>query len=98
MYFLRMIAWAFLFLALAGWGAECVYSLEVGAYQVLTPAILWQAISPQTVVADANTSSLLDGLNMVFMARPIWMMPAIVSTILFVGVRRRRKKWMFRNN
>ena len=100
MYFVRMIAWAFLFLALVGLGAEVLYSLEAGAYTILTPTTIWQAVSPQSKAAFSvnELSTLRDILNVLFLDRPIWMMPTIVSTILFLGVRRRRKKWMFRDN
>ncbi|TDI60522.1 MAG: hypothetical protein E2O92_05245 [Alphaproteobacteria bacterium] len=100
MYFLRMIAWAFLFLALAGWGAECLYSMEVGAYRLLTPAIIWQSMSPQTLAAFTDNGSIIlqDFTNAIFLLRPVWLMPAVVSVLLFLGVRRRRKKWMFRDN
>ena len=100
MYFVRMIAWAFLFLALVGLGAESLYSLELGRYTILTPATVWQAVSPQSKAAFSvnELSTLREILNVLFLDRPIWMMPAIVSTILFLGVRRRRKKWMFRDN
>ena len=95
-----MIAWAFLFLALVGLGAEVLYSLEIGRYTTLTSAKIWQDVSPQSWASFSGneSSTLRDILDTLFLVRPVWMMPAIVSTILFFGVRRRRKRWMFRDN
>ena len=94
MYIVRSTAWVLLFLALAGWGAECLYSLQAGTYHFLTPVDLWQVISPESLQAftDNNSGFVLDGLGMVFLHRPIWLLPAITCTTLFIVVRRRKKK------
>jgi hypothetical protein len=100
MYIARFTAWVFLFVALAGWGAECLYSLQSGSYQFLTPVAIWQVISPVSAEAVSGTTAgtLSDVAHFVFLARPIWLLPAIIGTILFLAERRRKKKWMFRDN
>jgi len=100
MYIARFLAWVFLFLALGGWGAECLYSLQEGTYQFLTPVVLWQVLSPASIGVPSNATPgmLADITHFVLLSRPIWLVPAILCTILFLGVRRRKKKWMFRDH
>ena len=90
-YIARFIAWLFLFLAFGAWGGEALQSLDAGSYIFLTPTGLMAYQEPK------DPGLVGDVLGFLILYRPLWLWPAIISAVLFLGVRRRRKKYMFRS-